>query len=161
MPVIISGSQTLNTFTKVDIKHYQTSDMTVYFNTIQMEIATYPGIKRPELNKNGSFNIIYSPEKFKLRPRDSKFLDWKFKLTTPKRIEIFINLLPSLKEQCLDIENHPWVSNTLKDGTIQLEILNKSFYNTINIKKNQEIAYIFLMNQNFNEKIVSSYNIIS
>ena len=75
MPVIISGSQTLNTFTKADIKHYQTSDMTVYFNTIQMEIATHPGIKRPELNKNGSFNIIYSPEKFKLRPRDSKFLD--------------------------------------------------------------------------------------
>ena len=61
----------------------------------------------------------------------------------------------------MDIENHPWVSNTLKDGTIQLEILNKSFYNTINIKKNQEIAYIFLMNQKFNEKIVSSDNIIS
>ena len=61
----------------------------------------------------------------------------------------------------MDIENHPWVSNTLKDGTIQLEILNKSFYNTINIKENQEIAYIFLMNQKFNEKIVSSYNIIS
>ena len=140
MPVIISGSQTLNGFTKADIKHYQTSDMTVYFNTIQLEIATYPDIKRPELNKNGSSYIIYSSEKFKLQPRDSKFLDLKFKLAAPKRIGMFINLLPSLKEQCLDIENHPWVSNTLKDGTTEFDILNKSFYNTVNIKKNQEIA---------------------
>ena len=111
--------------------------MTVYFNTIQIEIATYPGIKRPESNENGSFYIIYSSEKFKLQPRDSKFLDLKFKLAAPKRIEMFINLLPSLKEQCLDIKNHPWVSNTLKDSTIQFDILNKSFCNTINIKKNE------------------------
>ena len=114
--------------------------MTVYFNTIQFEIATYPDIERPELNKNGSFYIIYSSEKFKLQPRDSKFLDLRFKLAAPKRMGMFINLLPSLKEQCLDIENHPWVSNTLKNGTIELDILNKSFYNTVNIKKNQEIA---------------------
>ena len=132
--------------------------MTVYFQTLKVEISSYEDIKQPELNKNGSFCIIYSPEKFKLRPRDSIFLDLKFKLTAPKKLEVHINLLSYLKERFLSIENHAWESNNLTDGTIQLDILNKSFYNTANIKKNQETGYIFIMHQKYNEKIVTLYN---
>ena len=115
-------------------------------------------IKRPELNKSGSFYIIYSPEKFKLRPRDSIFLDLKLKLTVPKKFEVHMTLLPYLKEHCLSIENYAWELNKLKDSNIQLDILKKSFYNSTNIKKNQEISYIFILNQKYNENNVTLYN---
>ena len=71
---------------------------------------------------------------------------------------IFIYLYISFKGHCFSIENHAWESNELKDGIIQLDILNKSFYNDTNIKKNQEIDYVFIMNQKCNEKIVTLYN---
>ena len=131
--------------------------MTVCFQTLKVEMSSFEDIKQPELNKNGSFCIIYSPEKIKLRPRDSIFLDLKFKLTAPKKLEV-INLLSYLKERFLSIENHALESNKLTDGTIQLDILNKSFYNTTNIKKNQETCYIFIMYQKYTEKIVTLYN---
>ena len=38
---------------------------------------------------------------------------------------------------------------------IQLDILNKHCYDTINIKKNEELAYIFLVNQKSSDKIVT------
>ena len=114
--------------------------MTVYFQTLKLQISSYEDIKRPELNKNDSFYIIYSTEKFKLRLRDSIFLDLKFKLTVPEKLEVHINLLPYLKERCLSIENHAWESNKLKDGIIQLDILNKSSYNTTNIRKIKKLV---------------------
>ena len=36
--------------------------------------------------------------------------------------------------------------------------LNKSFCNTTNVKKNQEIGYIFIMNQKYNEKNLTLYS---
>ena len=54
-----------------------------------------------------------------------------------------VGLLPSFVSRKLSIENSNWISNKRKDETIQLDILTKYFYDTIEIKKNQEIAYIF------------------
>ena len=82
------------------------------YNTINVEFSTDLDLKQPKLNNNGSFYMIYSPEKNKLIP-----------------------------------ENSNWISNKTKDQIIQLGILNKDFYNTINIRKNQKMAYIFLINQ--------------
>ena len=82
------------------------------YNTINMEFSTDVDVKQPKLNDNGSFYMIYSPQKIKLIP-----------------------------------ENSNWISSKTKDEIIQLGILNKNFYNTINIRKNQEMAYIFLINQ--------------
>ena len=48
-----------------------------------------------------------------------------------------------------------------KDNTIQLDILNKIFCKTTTIKKDQEIAYMFLLGQNFNEKIITEYTTIT
>ena len=79
--------------------------MTVYFQTLKVKISSYEDIKRPELNENGSFYIIYSPEKFKLRLRDSNFLNLKFKLKVPEKLEVHINLLSYLKERFLSKEN--------------------------------------------------------
>ena len=107
------------------------------------------------MKQKRKFLYHFFTRKIQLRPRDSVFLDLKFKLTVPEKLEVHINLLLFFKGRCLSIENHAWESNRLKDGTIQLGILNKSFYNDTSIKKNQEIDYVFIMNQKCNEKIVT------
>ena len=66
-----------------------------------------------------------------------------------------IGLFPRFISKKISIENSNWVSNKRNDEIIQLDILNKHFYNTINIKKNEELAYIFLVNQKSSDKIVT------
>ena len=51
-------------------------------------------------------------------------------------IDPCLNLLPSLKELGLNIENEDWASNKTNDNTIQLHILNRSFNYIASIKKN-------------------------
>ena len=109
------------------------SKMAVYFKTIEVEIGHYECIKRPEFTKNERFHCVYSPKKFTLRPRDKNLLDSKTTVNVPDCLEPWINLLPTLKEFGLLIEDHNWAVNKLKDETIQLNILNKQFYNTITI----------------------------
>ena len=72
--------------------------MTTYFKTVEIKIGASEDVKRPVLNKNNSFYIIYSPEKIKLRPRDNILLDLKIKVDVSKSLEAWINLLPCLKE---------------------------------------------------------------
>ena len=72
--------------------------MTTYFKTVEIKIGASEDVKRSVLNKNNSFYIIYSPEKFKLRPRDNILLDLKIKVDVSKSLEAWINLLPCLKE---------------------------------------------------------------
>ena len=72
--------------------------MTTYFKTVEIKIGASEDVKRPVLNKSNSFYIIYSPEKFKLRPRDNILLDLKIKVDVSKSLEAWINLLPCLKE---------------------------------------------------------------
>ena len=68
------------------------------------------------------FYKVYSPEKFKLKPRDDIYLDLKFDIQTPETIEPWLNLLPSSKSLGLHIENEDWASNKTKNNTIQLHI---------------------------------------
>ena len=42
---------------------------------------------------------------------------------------------------------------------IQLDISNRDFCNTINMRKNQELAYIFSINQKSCDKLVTTYNV--
>ena len=116
------------------------------FNAVNIEFITEPDIKRPKLSDDGSFYIIYSLEKLKLRQRDSTLLNLRLKLNLPEKIEAMVGLLPSFVSRKLSIENSNWISNRRKDEAIELDILNKHFYDTIKIKKNQEIGYIFLIN---------------
>ena len=52
------------------------------------------------------FYRIYSPKKFKLRPRDDIYLDPKIKIKAPNTLEPWINLLPSLKGMGLKLEDN-------------------------------------------------------
>ena len=80
---------------------------------------------------------MHSPEKFKLRPRDDIYVDLKFDIQTPETIQPWLNLLPSLKEMGMHIENDDWIENKTKDNTTQLHILNRSFQYPASVKKKQ------------------------
>ena len=117
-------------------------------------------MKKPEITSRDKFYKVYSPLKFKLKPRDDIFIDLKFDIQTPETIQPWLNLLPSFKSAGLHIENDDWLSNKITDGTIQLHILNRSFTYTITVKKNQCIAYIFLLGEKPNETINTIYNLL-
>ena len=53
------------------------------FQTISIEFFTEHDIKKPKLCDDGSFYIMYSPEKIKLRPRDSTMLNLPLKVHLP------------------------------------------------------------------------------
>ena len=106
------------------------------------------------------FYKVYSPIKFKLRPRDDIYLDLNFNIEAPDRIEPWLNLLPSLKGIGLKIENNDQKNNLTRDNTIQLHILNTSFVYTIDIKKNQCIGFIFLLGERCNDILSTNYKSI-
>ena len=135
--------------------------MTTYFNHENIDIASYTDIKQPDFDSTKAFYRIYSPKNFMLRPRDDNCLDLKIKINAPAHLEAWINLLPSLKERGFKIEEHNWSANKLKDNTIQLHILNRSFTYTTHIKKNQIIAYMFLLGEKATDKITTKYSIIT
>ena len=108
-------------------------NMTTYFQNLTVNFNSNVGIKQPEKTDKSRFYQVYSPEKFKLRPRDDIHLNLKFNVQTPERIQPWLYLLPSLKEMGLHIENDDWASNMTKGNTIELYILNRSFNYTINV----------------------------
>ena len=133
--------------------------MSVYYRHLTVNFNSYVGIKQPNMTDKDKFYKVYSPEKFKLRPRDDIYLDLKFNIQTPETIEPWLNLLPSLKLLGLHIKNEDWLTNKTKDNTIQLHILNRSFNYTANIKKNQSIGFILLLGERSTDTIYTKYNI--
>ena len=131
-----------------------------YFENLTVTFNSYVGIKKPDMTDKSRFFKVYSPIKFKLRPRDDIYLDLKFNIETPDRIKPWLNLLPSLKDIGLKIEKNAWEKNLTKDNTIQLHILNTSFVYAIDIKKNQCIGFIFLLGKICNDIISTKYKSI-
>lgn len=126
---------------------FNQSIQTKEFQTVNIEFSTEQDIKKPKLNDNGSFYIIYSTEKIKLKPRESIMLNLRLKVNLLEQIEGTIGLLPTFVSRKLSMENSSWISNKRKEETIHLDIFNKYFYNATNISKNQELGYIFILNQ--------------
>ena len=133
-------------------------NMATYFLYLTVNFTSYVRIKQPHMTDKDRFYKVYSTKGFRLRPREDIYLDLKFNIQTPERIEPWLNLLPSLKDMGLHIENGDWASNKTKGNTIQLHIHNKSFNYTINIKKNQFIGFIFLLGEQATDKINTKYN---
>ena len=80
-------------------------DMIQHFNDISIEFLTEPEVKKPKLSDDGSFYIIYSPEKIKLRPSNSAMLNLRVKANLRDEIEAIIGLLPSFVSRKRSIEN--------------------------------------------------------
>ena len=147
----------------VQIKHSarkKTQNMTNYFENLTINFNSYVGIKNPDMTDKTKFYKVYSPKKFKLRPRDDIDLDLKFNIQTPDRIELWLNLLPSLKTIGFHIENDDWKNNLTKDKTVQLHTLNRNFTYTIKTKKKQCIGFIFLLGERYNDIFTTKCNLI-
>ena len=133
-------------------------NLTVNINLHKKFDESQVTIKKTDMTSRGRFYKIYSPLTFKLKPRDDIYLDLKFDIQTPETIEPWLNLLPSFKSMGIHIENDDWISNKTKDNTIQLYLLNKSFTYSLNVKKHQCFAYIFLLGEKPNDTINTIYN---
>ena len=132
---------------------------TTYFNYSKVEICSYAGVKLPHKNQDRALYKIYSPESFILRPREDIYLDLKIKINAPTQLEAWIKLLPSLKESRFKIEEFNYSKNTFKDDSIQIYILNRHFTKTTHTKKDQIIAYLFLLGEKTNDKIITEYKL--
>ena len=128
-----------------------------YFRNLTVTFNSYTGIKKPDITNSDKFYKVYSPKKFKLRPNEDVYLDLKFDLEASKELDPWISLLPSIKGLGLNIKNEDWANNLTKDNTIQLHLLNKSFIYSINISKNQCIAFIFLLREFSTDLITTKY----
>ena len=128
-----------------------------YFRNLPVTFNSYTGIKKPDMTNSDKFYKVYSPKKFKLRPREDIYLDLKFNVEASKELDPWISLFPSIKKLGLNIENEDWANNLTKDNTIQLQLLNKSFNYTINISKDQCIAFIFLLGDFSTDLITTKY----
>ena len=101
--------------------------MATHCRYLNVGFVSHTDIKQPNMTDKDKFYKIYSPEAFKLQPREHIYLDLKFDITTPPLLEPWLNLLPSLKALGLKLENEDWVSNKTKENTIQLHIISRSF----------------------------------
>ena len=63
------------------------NNMSTYYRYLTANFNSYIGIKQPNLTDKDRFYKVYSPEKFKLKPRDDIYLDLKFDIQTPEAIE--------------------------------------------------------------------------
>ena len=131
-------------------------------STVNIEIMTTLDVQKPpELSEEKNFYIVYSSKKFKLRSHNSVMLDSQTKINLPDGIEASIGLLPTFVTRNLTIEIFRRLSNKTNDNFVQLDILNRDFYNTVSMKKNQEFAYIILLNGKSSDNVLTTYNILN
>ena len=148
-------------FKPITVFHADVENLESNYNCkepLLIKISSSIHCKRPTLNDNSSFYVIYSPQTFKIRPNENILLDFQFKMEIPKHIDWTIGLLPSYNRK-LSIENSKQIAR-IKDSFIVLDILNRDFNNNFTVKKYQELGYIFLNNQKSYEKIVAEYDLI-
>ena len=113
---------------------------------LNVGFVSHTDIKQPNMTDKDKFYKVYSPQSFKLAPREDIYLDLKFDINTLPGIEPWLNLLPSLKGMGLKIEDSDWVSNKTKDHPIQLHLLKRNFHHTTKIKK-KSMYWIYIFNR--------------
>ena len=132
------------------------NNMTVYFQNVTVNFNSYVGIKQPDMTNENRFYKVYSPGKFKLRPREDIYLDLKLNIQTPETLEPWLNLLPSLKEMGLHIENKDWVSNKTKDNITRTQ----QKFQLYRKRKEKSVYWIhFLLGEKYTDIINTKYNL--
>ena len=116
--------------------------------------------RRPKRLENNVF-VIYSPEKIKLRPGETKIINMCVKITFSKNITGSCRILQSLTNYRLKLLNSNAISqefnsniqnfltvyeNDLPGWILIFELINKNFNRMIEIRKRQEIGYFFITN---------------
>ena len=127
------------------------------FRTLLVKFNSYTKYKQPDLFNSENFYSIYSPKKFKLGPREDIMLDLKFNISTSKELDPWISLLTTLKCHGLTLIS----KHTNTEGTIEVHLQNHSFYYTIEVQKEQCLAFIFLLGQYPTDVIKTEYTLIN
>ena len=110
---------------------------------LSVKILSAIHCKRPTLNDDLSFYIIYSPQTFKLQTKEKTHLNLQFKIEIPKQWSI--GLLPSYSNSNkVSIENTDKIAR-IKDNFIVLHLLNKDFNNNFTIKKYHKSLQKFVL----------------
>ena len=61
--------------------------MASYYRYLNVEFVSHTDIKQPNMTEKEKFYKVYSPEKFKLVPRQDIYLDLKLDIAAPPGIE--------------------------------------------------------------------------
>ena len=116
--------------------------------------------RRSKRLENNAF-VIYSPERIKLQPGEKKYVNMCVKIHLSKNIEGSCRILYSLSDYGLKLLNSNTISqetnsnidnfltigeNNLPPWILVFELFNKSFTNTLQIRKRQEIGYFLITN---------------
>ena len=116
--------------------------------------------RRPKRLENNVF-VIYSPEKIKLQPGEKRYVNMHVKIHFSKNIEGSCRIIYSLSNYDLKLLNSNTISqeinsnidnlltvaeNNLPPWTLVFELFNRSFTDTLQIRKRQEIGYFFITN---------------
>ena len=65
-------------------RHKKTAES--YFRNLTVTFNSYTGIKKPEMTDTDKFYKVYSPKKFKLKPKDDIYLDLQFNVETSQEL---------------------------------------------------------------------------
>ena len=135
-----------------------------YFSAIEIrrepETLTELQLQKSQLSTNGGrFYKIYLPKKIMLEPCKSKLLNLHFKIKLPEGIPGYIGLLSIFLEQSLALKNSRPITLETCSKTVKIELINKHFYCTTAINKNEDIARIFLLHSR-DEILVTRYKFL-
>ena len=116
--------------------------------------------RRPKRLENNVF-VLYSPQRIKLQPGESITINMGVKINLSKNIEGSCTILHSLSNYGLKLLNSNTISqkynsnidnflnhdvDNLPPWILTFELFNKSFTQTLQIRKKQEIGYFFITN---------------
>ena len=114
-------------------------------------------IRRPKRLENNVF-VIYSPERIELQPGETKSVNMGIKIKF-SNIEAGCRILYSLPNYNLKLLNSNLISqemnldnfliideSNLPPWSLTCELFNKSFTETLQIRKRQDIGYFFIRN---------------
>ena len=110
-------------------------------------------IKKPILHNN-AFYKVYSPQKIKLKPTETKEIDLKFSIEIKPEDNIIIseiNLFPSVQMGNISLESHDFNIKQINQS-IKIQILNKNFSDIIHIQIGNLLMYLLLENEAKNLK---------
>ena len=116
--------------------------------------------RRPKKLENNVF-VLYSPERIKLQPGETKTINMKLKIKLPKEIVGCCKLLNTFSENGIRILNSQFISTetnyTMQDyfaqneddlppWNLSLDIFNQNLIKTLQIRKRQEIGFFVILN---------------
>ena len=119
-------------------------------------------INQPDYLKHNNAIIIQSPVNLTLKPRSDAWIDLLFNIEHNFNYKHSLWLKPStvFGSIGLDIEDKDmWFKNLTKNNTIMIHLRNISFHYDVNIKKNDIIAYCFILEKTADDNVIINYKI--